>query len=52
MRSTPEHANSALTYIVPDMSCGHCEATVTEAVAAVPAVRAAVAGAGYEAFRS
>ena len=25
---------------VPDMSCGHCKASVTEALSALPAVRA------------
>jgi copper chaperone len=26
------------TYVVPEMSCSHCEATVAEAVSAVPGV--------------
>lgn len=41
MCPSPEHTDSAppaLTYTVPDMSCGQCKAAVTEAVNEVAGV--------------
>jgi copper chaperone len=70
---TPETVPTELTYIVPGMSCSHCEAAITDEVTRVsgvsavevelpskrvtvrgerlddPAIRAAIAEAGYDA---
>jgi copper chaperone len=35
--------SETLTFTVPGMSCGHCEAAVTEEVSAVPGVESVVA---------
>ncbi len=42
IRTKENIVSETLTFTVPGMSCGHCEAAVTEEVSAVPGVQAVV----------